>query len=549
MKKKFLFMLSLLLTVIACQKEDAPASYILQKGDIIFDTQNQEITTAPEGEIAINVTSLSDEGITYLWLLEGDTISKAKNLKYTVTKAPKQYELKLKVSQNKDITFDYLFDLMVSDIPEKDKISILSDNLYYNETQLKVEQKYWVNLANVADAEKAKNIIKWYVNDEERATGVTFNFTPQKAGTYTIKYEMKSYYSTTGKNLSSEIISKTYSASGVYILNEPNMTGSERTRGINKHTFGEKTVERFIIGDFKSFGASNQNVANWAGKLYNVAPYTQQGVPFAQFDATTGKFIKAIQSIAGQGRAFAGITPELGVLTTTKGAFLINLTDLTIESESLKGSAASKNVFVSDGYLFIVCSQGAIAYNLDNLSSTTEPIILGAATAGFVKSKDGTIWASNGKMLLAINPRDLTTSTVELPDGAKISFSGNPWKQCSWAASTADNIFFFTKDSWGQSKEVYKYDIDTKVLISKFITSAADLDGYDLYGTSLYYDAERDELICQGMKGWGADAAYNGIWGFNAKSGAKSFGVLYDTTAAAYLDMWFPAMMTPIKNY
>ena len=152
-------------------------------------------------------------------------------------------------------------------------------------------------------------------------------------------------------------------------------------------------------------------------------------------------------------------------------------------------------------------------------------------------------------MLLAINPRDLTTSTVELPDGAKISFSGSPWKQCSWAASTADNVFFFTKDSWGQSKEVYKYDIDTKVLISKFITSADDLDGYDLYGTSLYYDAERDELICQGMKGWGANAMYNGIWGFNAKSGDKSFGVLYDTTAAAYLDMWFPAMMTPIKNY
>ena len=34
MKKKFLFMLSLLLTVIVCQKEDAPVSYILQKGDI-----------------------------------------------------------------------------------------------------------------------------------------------------------------------------------------------------------------------------------------------------------------------------------------------------------------------------------------------------------------------------------------------------------------------------------------------------------------------------------------------------------------------------------
>jgi hypothetical protein len=549
MKKKFLFLLSLLLTIVACQKEDGPASYILQKGDIIFDTQSQELTTMPEGEIAVNVTSLSDEGITYLWLLEGDTISKEKNLKYIVNKAPAQYKLTLEVSQSKELSFDYPFNLIVKEIPAEDKIAIVSHNLHYNETQLKVKQSYWVNLANAADAEKAKSIIKWYVNNEARATGVTFDFTPEKAGSYTIKYEMQNYYSTNGENLSSEAISKTYSTSGVYILNEPNMTGSEDTRGINKHIFGEKTVTRFIVGDYNSFGASNQNIANWDGKLYNVAPYTQMGVAFSQFDATTGKFIKAIPSIAGQGQAFAGITPTLGVLTTTKGAYLVNLKDFTLGSESLKGSSNSKNIFVSDGYLFIVCSQGAIAYKTDSLSATTEPIVLGAATAGFVKSKDGMIWASNGNTLLRINPRDLTTSTVTLPDGAKIGFSANPWKQCSWAASTADNIFFFTKDSWGQSKEVYKYDIDSKELTSKFLVSADDFDGYNLYGTALYYDAERDELICQGMKGWGGDAAYNGIWGFNTKSGAKSFGVLYDTTTVPYLNMWFPAMMTPIKNY
>lgn len=73
------------------------------------------------------------------------------------------------------------------------------------------------------------------------------------------------------------------------------MTGSEHTRGINKHVFGKETVVRFIIGDFNFFEVSSQYVANWAGKLYNVAPYTQQGVAFSQFDASTGTFIKAIQ--------------------------------------------------------------------------------------------------------------------------------------------------------------------------------------------------------------------------------------------------------------
>ena len=549
MKKPIIFILSALLTLIACQKDDDIESYFLQKGDITFNRESLDIVVMPDGEIAIQVTSVSDEGIAYLWTLDGDTISKEKNLQYVVDKAPAQYELKLEVGQNKEVRFDYLFDLTVAVIPTEDKIAIVSDNLYYNETPFNVEQKYWINLNDPSDTDKAKGIIKWYVNGEERATGVEFNFTPEKAGEYTIKYAMKGYYSETGENLSDEVRSKVYSSSGLYILNEPNMTASESTRGINKHIFGEDTVTRFIVGDYTSFGASNQNISNWAGKLYNVAPYTQVGVSFSQFDASTGALIKAIKTIPGQGRAFAGINPELGVLTTSKGAYLVNLTDFTMGSEILKGSVGSKNVFVTDAYLFIICSQGAIAYPVDDLSTTTEPIPLGTATAGFVKSKDGAIWASNGNTLLRINSRDLKTSNVLLPDGAKISFSGNPWKQCSWASSTSDNTFFFTKDSWGQSKEIYKYDIDSKELISKFLVAADDFDGYSLYGTSLYYDSERDELICQGIKGWGAGGAYNGIWGFDAKSGEKSFGVLYDTKDVAYLDMWFPAMMTPIKNY
>ena len=249
--------------------------------------------------------------------------------------------------------------------------------------------------------------------------------------------------------------------------------------------------------------------------------------------------------------AFAGITRETGVVTTSTGAYLVDLADFTVNSSILVGSAGSKNVFVSDGYLFMITSSGAVAYDIDKLTTDAEPIVLGSATAGFVKTKDGYVWAANGGTLLRIDPKDLSTTERTLPDGATISFSSGPWKQCSWVASTSENVFFFLKDSWGTGREVYKYDVEKETLTAKFIDASTSMNNYMLYATCLYYDSERNELLCQAIKGYGADAAYNGLYMFNATTGAKNSEVLYDTTTEGFdsKDIWFPAMMAPVKNY
>lgn len=426
-----------------------------------------------------------------------------------------------------------------SEITELPKVFITGSNLYYNEVQVGNPQHYWVNLDD-SQSRETESIV-WYVNGSEMGKGAQFKYTPSVAGNYVIKYAVKN-------GQSREVSVKAYSSKGILILNEPNMSASEETRGVNSFLFGGTTVDRFIQGNYQQFGATAQFIANWSGKLYCISPYTQSGVAFSQFKED-GTFIKAIAALPNNemGRAFAGIDQKRGILTTAKNAYLVDLDNFTIDQTPLKLSANAANVFVADGYVFLIAGGKVLAYKADGLSANTNPVVLGNGTAGFVQSMDGAVWAANGNEFLRIKTADLSSEVLPIPDGVVLKFSNSPWKQCSFVASTKENALFFTNDGgWGTAKFAYKYDIDSKTL--KELFSGDNVDNYMLYSTSLLYDTERDELICSAIKGYGSDSAYNGLFFFDAKAGTLKSKVLYVTAPATSKDMWFPAMMAQMKN-
>lgn len=433
-------------------------------------------------------------------------------------------------------------------VPEGEKVCVVGDNLYYNEAQLGATLRYWVELENAAQSDNGDHVV-WSVNGTEVGRGTRIEYTPTVAGDYVVKYTVESDYSHSGASLTREVAAKAYSSKGILILNEPNMSASEETRGVNSFLYGGTTVERFIQGNYQQFGATNQFIANWAGKIYNIAPYTQQGVAFSQFKED-GTFVKAIATTpdGAMGRAFVGIDKKQGVWTTANNAFLVNLEDFTVNETPLRASANAANVFVTDGYVFLIANGNVLAYKATSLSSTTNPVILGNGTAGFVQSKDGYVWAANGGEFLKINPKDLSSEIVPIPDGVQFKFSKSPWKQCSFVASTKENALFFTNDGgWATASAVYKYDIEQKSLNKEFIV-ADKFENYMLYSTCLHYDTEQDELVLSAIKGYGSDGSKDGLFFFDAKTGTKKSMVLYETTPSTSMDMWFPAMIVPMKN-
>lgn len=93
----------------SCSEEEEP--YVLQKEDVQVEKSANGFTINVNEPLKIEVKSVSDEGVTYQWLLDGKAIAETKNLEYTLDKIGK-YDLQLSVTQT-SLIFTYEFALSV----------------------------------------------------------------------------------------------------------------------------------------------------------------------------------------------------------------------------------------------------------------------------------------------------------------------------------------------------------------------------------------------------------------------------------------------------
>lgn len=93
----------------SCSEEKEP--YVLQKEDVQVDKSANGFTINVNEPLKIEVKSVSDQGVTYQWLLDGKVIAETKNLEYTLDKIGK-YDLQLSVTQT-PLVFTYEFTLSV----------------------------------------------------------------------------------------------------------------------------------------------------------------------------------------------------------------------------------------------------------------------------------------------------------------------------------------------------------------------------------------------------------------------------------------------------
>lgn len=93
----------------SCSEEEEP--YVLQKEDVQVEKSANGFTVNVNEPLKIEVKSVSDEGVTYQWLLDGKAIAETKNLEYTLDKIGK-YDLQLSVTQT-SLIFTYEFALSV----------------------------------------------------------------------------------------------------------------------------------------------------------------------------------------------------------------------------------------------------------------------------------------------------------------------------------------------------------------------------------------------------------------------------------------------------
>ena len=92
--------------------EDASEPYLLKKEDIRVSQPEGGFAVVVDQLLKVRVESESDEGISYLWLLDGSEIARTKDLEYMFEEVG-EYELILRASQGEK-HYDYLFAVTVT---------------------------------------------------------------------------------------------------------------------------------------------------------------------------------------------------------------------------------------------------------------------------------------------------------------------------------------------------------------------------------------------------------------------------------------------------
>lgn len=302
-----------------------------------------------------------------------------------------------------------------------------------------------------------------------------------------------------------------------YIVNEGQMG---KTMGsISEYNYYKKTLVHHVL----TFGNTTCYGDRWHGNLYFMS---KQGKRLCVVDEQTMTEVGSIEEM-NDGRAFVGITKNVGVVTTSKGAYVLDILNMKLVKNLEKTeNKQCGGVFVHDNHLFVLQQElGVLVYDIQNDFTLVRE--LGMASVGFAQTKDGSLWAANNTELLKINPQTLNVEKVTLPEGVKIINSWGGWNKGGFAASKRENVLWFIKAAsmWGGGNEIYRYEIGKPESLEKpFIKSTNAED--DFYGSGIAIDPARDIIVATFTKKY--DYNDNRLVLFDSKTGEEKERIVYN---------------------
>ena len=244
----------------------------------------------------------------------------------------------------------------------------------------------------------------------------------------------------------------------------------------------------------------------------------------------TGR-IENFNKVAADGHAFCGINEELGLVSTTKGIFKLNLNLLSL-GDRIDGITTKVGELLQyRGHVYAV-GNGKI--HVINTTTWEVEKTFDNGKSGLTVSKDGMIWSTHDNLLLKINPYTLEMETIEMPNKIKASYNSWAWTQGSLTASQQENALFFVS-----GMNVYKYVIgDITSLNTPLFTVPA---GRMIYGTGMSVDPKSNQVLVTTIVGYGQDSAKNNLYFYDGTTGSLKKNLFYE-------GIWFPSMILFPEN-
>ncbi len=328
-------------------------------------------------------------------------------------------------------------------------------------------------------------------------------------------------------------------SNGAFIVNEDWFGHSNGT--VNYMTNDQQMVYRAFQNENpgKSLGVTTQFGTIYGNRFFFMS---KQGPRLVVANANTMKEQVSIEEFVANesgnksdGRAFVGVTPEKGYISTTKGIYLFDINTLTVGAIIENTSGEVGNMLRAGNYVF--AEKTNEIYIIDATTNQIVKTIAGTSISGVVQALDGYVYVGSKSKLLKVDPYTLEQQEIALPSGIEIpSAFGWAWYAGSFCASATENALFWSKPGgWSGSNIIYKYVIgDESSLSAPFITLES---GMELYGAGLRVHPATNQVYVTGKKsGWGDNSLYNKLYVFDGSTGAE---VSRKELEPYY---WFPAM-------
>lgn len=373
----------------------------------------------------------------------------------------------------------------------------------------------------------------WQLDEHGVGNSATYTFDGATAGRHKISYTVTNSTGSATRTLNVAV--KRY-VGGVYIVNEGWFGHDKGSVNHFDPTSGKLTERVYKTNNQdKELGLTTCYGTIWNDNFYFISKQDRRIVRVNALSMTdTG----SLEILSGaDGRAFAGVSATEGVVTTSKGAYVMKLEPLSIGA-MLVGTDKMQcgAVYATKDNVFVINQrQGLQIYSVsDNYALVkTHP----GVSVGFALAKDGSLWAANGSKLIKINVKTLVVSEIVMPATVTINSSWGAWNPGSLCASATDNVLYFTKSGmWGGGREIYRYVIgDISSLDKVFASSTATDDAF--YGSGIGVDPVTGDIVATFCKdGWGDSYKDNRIVTFDGKTGVEKSRATSDY-------YWFPAMI------
>lgn len=325
-------------------------------------------------------------------------------------------------------------------------------------------------------------------------------------------------------------------ADGFYIVNE-GWFGHENGSVNFWHT-GTDTIDKNIFiarNPGLDLGATTQFASIFNGRIYMVSKEKDLVVANARTMKQTGR-LTSFNTNYGQGRSFCGIDANLGLLSTSKGIYKLNLQTLTIGNQIAGITGEVGALLKYRNYVLAVQPAGVGKIHIINTSTWTVEKTLSKGNAGLIISRDGMIWSGQGNELLKINPYTFDMEIITLPSGVTVptSIPFGVFNAGALSASKQENALYFNK-----GLNIYKYVIgDINSLSTPILTLPS---GRMIYGSGIRIHPVTNQVLVTTIDGYGTAASNNNLYFYDGTTGELKKDI-------RYTHYWFPAQIVFPEN-